>query len=194
MVCGSRGAAVGAWAVRPGPPRRGVPMPFGPRRTATAGGGPQIDADGRRWTRPAGHQRMPRPRNPAGKPGSADEACPRGHQERLAVAPVTGKALSGRASRYSSDVRHRLDCQGNRGWPGWRRPAQMPSLLSPSQVARLLNLHPNSMRRLAAEGRLRCQRVGWARVFELGDVQEFCEERRRSRRGPGAKRRTDRDG
>ena len=58
----------------------------------------------------------------------------------------------------------------------------MSSLLSPSEVGRLLNLHPNSVRRLAAEGRLRSQRVGWSRVFELDDVKRFSEERRRKRR------------
>jgi len=58
----------------------------------------------------------------------------------------------------------------------------MPSLLSPSEVAKLLNLHPNSIRRLAAEGKLPSQRVGWSRVFELSDVQRFVEERRRRRR------------
>jgi len=64
----------------------------------------------------------------------------------------------------------------------------MSGLLSPSEVARLVNLHPNSVRRLAAEGKLRCQRVGWARVFELHDVQQFLEERRRGRHRPDAKR------
>ena len=58
----------------------------------------------------------------------------------------------------------------------------MSSLLSPSEVARLLNLHPNSVRRLAADGRLRSQRVGWSRVFRLEDVKRFSEERRRQRR------------
>jgi excisionase family DNA binding protein len=66
----------------------------------------------------------------------------------------------------------------------------MSGLLSPSQAARLLDLHPNSVRRLAAEGKLRSQRVGWARVFELQHVQELVEERRRRGRGPGANRRT----
>jgi len=58
----------------------------------------------------------------------------------------------------------------------------MSSLLSPSEVARLLNLHPNSIRRLAAEGKLPSQRVGWSRVFELADVKRFAEGRRRQRR------------
>jgi excisionase family DNA binding protein len=60
----------------------------------------------------------------------------------------------------------------------------MSSFLSPSEVARLLNLHPNSIRRLAAEGKLRSRRVGWSRVFELSDVQQFVEERRRRRHAP----------
>ena len=59
----------------------------------------------------------------------------------------------------------------------------MSSLLSPSEVARLLNLHPNSIRRLAAEGKLRSHRVGWSRVFEFRDVQDFVEQRRRKRHG-----------
>ncbi len=54
----------------------------------------------------------------------------------------------------------------------------MSRLLSPSEAARLLNLHPNSVRRLAAEGKLRSQRVGWSRVFALADVLEFAERRR----------------
>jgi len=58
----------------------------------------------------------------------------------------------------------------------------MSSLLSPSQVALLLGLHPNSVRRLAAEGKLPSQRVGWSRVFELEDVRQFAEQRRRRRR------------
>jgi len=69
----------------------------------------------------------------------------------------------------------------------------MPSFLSPSEVARLLNLHPNSIRRLAAEGKLRSHRVGWSRVFELEDVQEFVEERRQRRHGQRARRGGKRD-
>ncbi len=64
----------------------------------------------------------------------------------------------------------------------------MPNLLSPSQVAKLLDLHPNSVRRLAAEGKLPSQRVGWARVFALEDVQRLAEARWRERHGPRAKR------
>ncbi len=66
----------------------------------------------------------------------------------------------------------------------------MSSLLSPSQVAQLLGLHPNSVRRLAADGKLRSRRVGWSRVFELRDVQAFVEERRQRRRGPDGRQRT----
>jgi len=65
----------------------------------------------------------------------------------------------------------------------------MSSLLSPSEVARLLNLHPNSVRRLAAEGKLRSRRVGWSRVFSLEDVQQ-CAEERRQRRQLGRNRRS----
>jgi excisionase family DNA binding protein len=56
---------------------------------------------------------------------------------------------------------------------------QICALLSPSQAARLLDLHPNSVRRLAAQGKLPSQRVGWSRVFALQDVQRFAESRRR---------------
>ncbi len=63
----------------------------------------------------------------------------------------------------------------------------MSSLLSPSQAARLLDLHPNSIRRLAAQGKLPSRRVGWARVFELQDVQEFAEARRRQKTAGGAR-------
>ncbi len=70
----------------------------------------------------------------------------------------------------------------------------MPGFLSPSEVAKLLNLHPNSIRRLAAEGKLRSHRVGWSRVFELEDVQRFAEERRRGKRGRRVTRGTDQKG
>jgi excisionase family DNA binding protein len=70
----------------------------------------------------------------------------------------------------------------------------MSALLSPSQAARLLDLHPNSVRRLAAEGKLPSQRVGWSRVFAVQDVQQFAEARRRRRDGAQAKRRPDGEG
>jgi excisionase family DNA binding protein len=59
----------------------------------------------------------------------------------------------------------------------------MESLLSPSQAAKMLDLHPCSLRRLAAEGKVPAQRVGWSRVFRLDDVQHLAEQRRAKRRG-----------
>jgi excisionase family DNA binding protein len=70
----------------------------------------------------------------------------------------------------------------------------MSALLSPSQAARLLNLHPNSVRRLAAEGKLPSQRVGWSRVFTVQDVQQFAEARRRRGNTAQAKRQPDDEG
>jgi excisionase family DNA binding protein len=63
------------------------------------------------------------------------------------------------------------------------------NLLSPSEAARLLGYHPLSVSRLAREGKLASQRVGWSRIFRLEDVQKFAEERRakRARRGRAAR-------
>ncbi len=70
----------------------------------------------------------------------------------------------------------------------------MGSLLSPSQVAKLLDAHPATVRRWAMDKKLRSHRVGWSRVFELEDVQRFAEERRRGKRGRRVTRGTDQKG
>jgi excisionase family DNA binding protein len=58
----------------------------------------------------------------------------------------------------------------------------MEQLLSPSQAAKLLDVHPCSVRRLCAQGKLPGRRVGWSRVFQLGDVVRLAEERHAKRR------------
>ena len=53
----------------------------------------------------------------------------------------------------------------------------LPGLLTIADVARLLHVHPNSVRRWADRGLLRCYRVGIRgdRRFRANEVDEFVE-------------------
>jgi len=67
----------------------------------------------------------------------------------------------------------------------------MCQLLGPSQVAKLLDVHPATVRRWAVEGKLTGERAGWGRVFAREEVQRFAEERRRKRHDPNVNRRAE---
>ena len=51
-------------------------------------------------------------------------------------------------------------------------------LLTVGQVARMLHVHPNSIRRWSDEGLLKCYRIGRRgdRRYDLEDIKVFLEE------------------
>jgi excisionase family DNA binding protein len=59
------------------------------------------------------------------------------------------------------------------------------SLLTTSDVARLLNIHINTVRRWSNEGRLRAYRLGSRgdRRFQREDIASFLAHRAKARRG-----------
>ena len=61
------------------------------------------------------------------------------------------------------------------------------SLLTTSDVARLLNIHINTVRRWSNEGRLRAYRLGSRgdRRFQREDIASFLVRRSRAKKGSG---------
>lgn len=59
-----------------------------------------------------------------------------------------------------------------------RRPGQMPALLTVSELASYLHIHPKSIYEMAARGELPCVRIGARIRFDPRDLDRWVSARK----------------